>query len=195
MKTFAFKFYARMLIFAGTFAALASLMLQTTFDRVTIEHDHSLLVWFLVLPVVFGTVTALFTLWMAVHNTNVLRRYEYSVRKEKVFYAVFAALLILIAAADLTFLLYKLFPMLDSAFAYALKDAQIKNETISMRQEIIDKLNTRYRNYKTASVTGAILSLIIQSVIYVLSAIKLVKEYRDPPDYWSGRKKGQKIKR
>ena len=190
MTKFFRKFYGRMLIFAGTFAALGTMLLQTTFDRVEIEHDRSVLMWFIILPLIYAAALSGFTFAMAKHNTNVLRRYEYGVNgRERAFYAVFAVIVIVVSAGETVFLMWKLLPFLDKALTFALKDAEIKNETLSMRQEIIDKLNARYRAYRTAAFVGAGICFAVKSLAAVLTAPRLVKEYRDPPDYWSGKKK------
>ena len=190
MTKFFRKFYGRMLIFAGIFAALGTMLLQTTFDRVKIEHDRSAAVWFIVLPLIYAGALSAFTFAMAKHHTNVLRRYEYGVNgRERTFYAVFAVVVIAVSAGEIGFLIWKLLPFLDKALTFAIKDAEIKNETLSMRQEIIDKLNVRYSTYRTAAFIGAGSSFAVKAVGAVLSAPRLVKEYRDPPDYWSGKKK------
>ena len=185
------KFYERMLIFAGIFAALGTLLLQTTFDRVTIEHDKSILIWFYLLPVLYAGVLSWFTYLMAKHHTNVLRRYEYNVNgSERLFYCVYAVLVILVSAGETAFLICKLLPFLDKALAFALKDAEIKNETPSMRQEIIDILNARYSAYRIGAFAGAAICFAVKAISAAISVPRLVKEYRDPPDYWSGKKKG-----
>lgn len=179
-----------MLIFAGIFASLGTLLLQTAFDRVKIEHDRSIAVWFYLLPVLYAGVLSWFTYMMAKHHTNVLRRYEYDVNgRERLFYVTYAVLVILVSAGETAFLIWKLLPFLDKALAFALKDAEIKNETLSMRQEIIDKLNARYSAYRAGAFAGAAICFTIKAAAAVISVPRLIKEYRDPPDYWSGKKK------
>ena len=183
------KFYGRMFIFAGGFAALATLLFQTAFDRIEIDHERDIVAWFIALPIIYGAALSLFTYAMAKHHTNVLRRYEYGRDgAENVFYTVFAVLIILISAGELVFLMYKLLPLLEKAYIFALKDAQIKNETPAMREEIISIIDAKYARYKTAAHIGAGLCFAVRCVSAVLSARKLIGEYRDPPDYWSGKK-------
>ena len=189
MRRFTKKFYARMLIFAGGFAALLTLLLQTMFDRIEIEHDKSVLAWFFILPLIYAVSLSLFTYAMAKHHTNVLRRYEFETDNEKVFYILYAVIIALISAGETGFLMYKLLPFLDKALAYALKDAQIKNETPEMRQQIIDTVNARYASYRTASFIAAGAVFAVKTIFAGLSVPKLIAAYRDPPDYWSGRKK------
>lgn len=191
------RFYGRMAIFAGIFTALANILLQTGFDRVTIDHESSLTVWFIVLPVIFAAATSAFCTAMAVHHTNILRRYEWHLKdgREKAFYIIFAAVLILITAADTAFLLGKLMPIIDRSLAFAVRDAQIRNATPEIEASQIADLNTRAEGYRRLAkfMGGAV--LLIKSTVYIIAAPKLIKVYRDPPDFWSGKKKGQKIKR
>ena len=189
MRKYTRKFYGRMLIFAGGFAALATLLMQTMFDRVKIEHDRNALVWFIVLPLIYAAAISLFTFAMAKHHTNVIRRYEFEVSDEKVFYILYAVILMLVSAGEVGFLMFKLLPFLDKALAYALKDAEIKNETPEMRQQIIDTVNTRFTAYRTASFIAAGAVFVIKTACAWVSVPKLISEYRNPPDYWSGKKK------
>lgn len=189
MRKYTKKFYGRMLIFAGIFAALATLLLQTMFDRIKIEHDRSVLVWFYVLPLIYAAVLSLFTYAMAKRHTNVLRRYEFETSNELAFYIVYAVLVALVSAGEVGFLMYKLLPFLDKALGYALKDAEIKNETPEMRRQIIDIVNARYAAYRTASFIATVAVFGIKTVCAGLSVPKLIAAYRNPPDYWSGKKK------
>ncbi len=189
MKKFTRKFYGRMLIFAGIFAGLATLLLQTMFDRIEIEHDKSVLIWFYLLPIIYAVLLSLFTFLMARRHTNILRRYEFEASNEVVFYIIYAVLVVLVSAGEIGFLMYKLLPFLDKALDYALKDAEIKNKTPEMRQQIIDAVNARYAAYRTASFVSAGIAFAIKAVSAGLSVPKLISEYRNPPDYWSGKKK------
>ena len=185
------KFMFRMLVETLWFAVVANILLQMTFDTVKVEHDSSVLPFIILLPLLMSAAVGTFTMLMAVHNTNVLRRYEFSLKpgREKLFYAVFAFILIAAAWVDMIYLYSKFKPFLDGALTYALKDAQIKNETPSMRREIIRQVNARYDSYLMGAKAAAAAAAALQSAVYFFSASKLVKVYRDPPDYWSGKKK------
>ncbi len=191
------RFYGRMAVFAGGFTALANILLQTGFDRVVIDHESSLTVWFILLPFLFSVTTAAFTVWMAVRHTNTLRRYEWHLKpgRETAFYWCFTGLLIVIAAVDTAFLLSKLMPIIDKSLAFAVKDAQIRNATPEIRESQIEDLNSRAAVYRSLARGMAATALAVKSAVYVIAAPKLVKVYRDPPDFWSGKKKGQKVKR
>ncbi len=191
MKKFTRKFYGRLAIFAGGFAALSTLLMQTMFDRIEIEHDHSVLMWFYLLPVLYALALSGFTFLMARRHTNILRRYEFSVPNEKAFYIAYAAVIVLVSAGETGFMLMKLLPFLEKALAFALKDAQIKNETPEMREQIIAAVRARYADYRTATFIGAGAVFLIKSVCAGLSVPKLIRVYRNPPDYWSGKKKSR----
>lgn len=186
-----------MAIFAGGFTVLSNLLLQTAFDRVTIDHESSQTVWFIVLPVLFAAATCAFCLWMAVHHTNVLRRYEWHLKdgREKMFYLLFAAVLVAFTAADMGFLLSKLIPIIDNSLAYAVKDAQIRNTTPEIEAAQIADLEKRAADYRKLAKIMAACVLGVKSAAYIIAAPKLTAVYRDPPDYWSGKKKWQKVKR
>lgn len=193
-RKFIRKFTLRMILEVGIFGVVANILLQMTFPEITVEHDESLYIQIFILPVITGMSIALFAVFMAIHNTNVLRRYEYSLHegREKIFYGVFVVVMALLCAADAIFLVVKCLPFLDSALAYAVKDAQIKNETLSVRRMMIDDLNRKANTYNTCIYISAVLTWVIQMAIYIFGAVKLVKEYRDPPDYWSGKKRSKK---
>ena len=197
MKSFTVKFYGRMFIEAGIPAALVTVLVQMSFDIIKIERENSILPQIILLPLILACVVSFFTMFIAVHNTNVLRRYEYSLKegREKIFYAVFAVILILITAADIYFLISKSSGIFSYELAYAIKDAQIRNETEEIRQQIINELNNKYSLYIFAERFAAAAALALQAAVYIRGAWKLVKEYRDPPDYWSGKKRSQKRKR
>lgn len=189
MKKYTKKYYGRMLIFAGGAAALATILLQTVFDRIEIEHERSVLVWFYVLPLLYAAGLSWFTYVMAKHHTNVLRRYEFETSSEKVFYVVYAVIVMLVSGGEIGFLMYKLLPFLDKALAFAVKDAEIKNETPEIRQQIIDIVNSRYSAYRAASFIAAGAAFAVKTACAWLSVPKLIAAYRNPPDYWSGKKK------
>lgn len=189
MRKYTKKFYGRMLIFAGIFAGLATMLLQTMFDRIKIEHDRSVLGWFYGLPLIYAAALSLFTFAMAKHHTNVLRRYEFEASNETAFYIVYAVIIALVSAGETGFLMYKLLPFLDKALAFALKDAELKNETPELRQQIIDADNARYASYRTASFVAAGAVFGIKTLCAALSVPRLIAAYRNPPDYWSGKKK------
>ncbi|MGN0634558.1 MAG: hypothetical protein ACI4JW_11910 [Oscillospiraceae bacterium] len=191
------KFAARMLIEAGAAAVIANILLQMTFDRIEIRHEGSAVAAFYILPIMTGLFIAVFSVLMAKHNTNVLRRYEYSLKEgyETAFYTVFTVVMILLCAADAAFLLYKCLPFLDGALSYAIKDAHIKNETPQMLKQILDDIDRQYKLCRFSAKLSAGLTFVLQAAVYILSAPRLIAEYRDPPDYWSGRKKGTDTKK
>lgn len=187
------KFYLRMLIEAAPFAVIGVVLVQMCFDYLEIGHDLAAAPFIILLPLVMAAAVTALTIFFAVHNTNLLRRYEYSLHgsTERIFYAVTSVIFTAAAGAALGFLLYKFLPFIDSKLAYAVKDAVIKNETLSAEREMIADLNSRAQTYRTLSCVSAGLTFILQAAAYILSARALVKVYRDPPDYWSGKKKGK----
>lgn len=197
MNRFVTKFLLRMLIEAAPFAVIGTILVQMAYDSFEVTHDYSAAPAIFALPLILGVVVTALTILLSVHNTNLLRRYEFSLGKnrERIFYALLAVLFILIAAADLAFLLYKFLPFIDSKLAYAVKDAQIRNETPEVERQMIADLNTHADGYRRLTYISAGVTLLLQSAAYFLSARKLVAVYRDPPDYWSGKKKGQKVRR
>ncbi len=197
MRKFVVKYLFRMLIEAGIPAAVVTVLVQMSFDGIAIEHDKNMLLQIIIIPLAAAAFVSFFTMFMAKHNTNVLRRYEYSLGegRERAFYAVFAVVLILLTAADILFLLSKSRPFFDKALAYAIKDAQIRNETAEIEKQMITDLNDKYSLYISAERFAALVSLLLSAAVYIRSAGKLVLEYRDPPDYWSGKKRSKKRKR
>lgn len=193
-KSFTYKFAARMILEVGIVGVAANVLLQMQFQNIEVDREESQLAQFFVLPLLAAAAIAGFALLAAVHNTNVLRRYEFSLKpgRERVFYFFFAAILTAAAAADAFFLLQKCLPLLEHALNYALKDAEIKNETESFRRQAVAELNERAAGYKTAAYISAALFTAVQAAAYFFGAAKLVKVYRDPPDYWSGKKKGKR---
>lgn len=194
MKKFTRKFAARMLLEVGLFGLGANILLQTQFQEIEIDREISVLPLFYILPIITAAAVSIFTMLMAKHNTNVLRRYEFALKpsREYAFYRIFAVIMILIAVADGIFLLQKCLPFLDSALAYAIKDAQIKNETPEFRRQAIAELNKRYGGYKTAAYVSTVIFCVLQAAVYLFGAVKLVGVYQNPPDYWSGKKRKTK---
>ncbi len=197
MKSFVTKFLLRMLIEAAPFAVIGTILVQMSFDSLEIGHDYAAAPFIFALPLTMAAVVTALTILLSVHNTNLLRRYEYSLGKnrERIFYALLALLFMLVAAGDLLFLLSKFLPFIDSKLAYAVKDAQIRNATPEVERQMIDDLNARAAGYRSIAKISAGVTFFLQAAAYFLSARKLVAVYRDPPDYWSGRKKGQKVRR
>lgn len=197
MNKFARKFLLRMLIEAAPFAVIGTILVQMSFDSLEITHEYSAAGAIFALPLLLGIVVTALTLLLSVHNTNLLRRYEFSLgkKKERIFYTLLAILFILIAAADLGFLLYKFLPFIDSKLLWAVRDAQIRNETPEVEEQMIADLLSHAAGYRIMAKSSAAVTLLLQAAAYIIGARKLIKVYRDPPDYWSGRKKGQKPKR
>lgn len=197
MNKFVRKFLLRMLIEAAPFAVIGTILVQMAFDSLEITHDYSAAPFIFALPLIMAAVVTTLTIFLAVHNTNLLRRYEFSLGKnrERIFYALLAILFILIAAGDLAFLLYKFLPFIDAKLVYAVRDAQIRNETPEVEAQMIEDLIHHGTVYRRLTFVSAGITHLLQSAAYFLSARKLVAIYRDPPDYWSGKKKGQKVRR
>ncbi|MCD7741142.1 MAG: hypothetical protein LUI06_02945 [Ruminococcus sp.] len=193
-RKYAQKFISRMLIEAGAFSFLINLLLLMQLDKIEISADESILPMFIIVPIICAAAMSVFTSLMAVHNTNLLRRYEYSLRagRERRFYTAFAIVMIIISTADTVYLLYRLEPFLSSALSYAIKDAYIKNETPSMRQNRLNMLDRRYEGYLLTARISAVMACLLQAAVYIFFTRRLVDIYRNPPDYWSGKGKGRK---
>ena len=197
MNRFTRKFLLRMMIEAVPFVIIGTILVQMTYDSFEVGHDYSAAPAVFALPLILGAVITVLTLFLARHNTDLLRRYEFSLKpgRERIFYALIALLFIVIAGADLLFLVYKFLPFLDSKLAYAVKDAQIRNETPEAEAAMIADLRKHADGYRQMVYIAAGVTFFLQAAAYFLSARSLVAAYRDPPDYWSGKKKGKKARR
>lgn len=197
MNKFVRKFLLRMLIEAAPFAVIGTILVQMSYDSLEITHEYTAAPFIFALPLIMAAVVTLLTILLSVHNTNLLRRYEYSLKpgRERIFYALLAILFIILAGADLMFLLSKFLPFIDSKLAYAAKDAEIRNATPEVERQMIADLNAHADGYRRIAHISAGITFAVQAIAYFLSARKLVSVYRDPPDYWSGKKKGQKVRR
>lgn len=191
MSKYAKSFILRTGFETAAFDFLVMLFLYMLFPSVTIERDKNIMPFTVLLPLLSFTAMAAFYLIIAKHNTNVLRRAELSMQpgRELKLYGVFAVLMILITLTAAIYTYRRAAGFFDSALSYAIKDAQIKNETPSFRKAVIAELRAKYDGYILAAKITAAVCSVVCAFIYFRSAAILVLTYRNPPDFWTGKKR------